>query len=334
MPTTIEATNAFYGAVDRARRAPSILNTQPWRWRIGSSRMRLYADRARQIRSIDPDGRMLIVSCGATLHHARVALSALGFDVLVERFEEPTEPDLLATVQVVGRHEPAPKDIQNLRDIRARHSDRRPFVANVPVPAQTMDRLTRAAAAEDAWLYRLGPTQTPVLAVAEEGAAAAEEQMPEYQADLEIWTNRSRRDGDGVRPEAVTAQMPRRVAVRNFAPGGETLLEPGFGDDQFTEFLVVVTQADGPVQWLRAGEATSATWLTATGAGLVASAMSDVIEIPVARALVQRMLDPPGFAQLVLRVAVDMQPTPAPNTPRRAVDEVADTGPDLPETDA
>jgi hypothetical protein len=38
--------------------APSILNTQPWRWRIGGDVAELRADRDRQVQSIDPDGRL------------------------------------------------------------------------------------------------------------------------------------------------------------------------------------------------------------------------------------------------------------------------------------
>jgi hypothetical protein len=321
MRTTSVMIEALRGAVERAQRAPSLLNTQPWRWRIGDDRIWLYADRSRQIRSIDPYGRLLMVSCGAALHHLRVALSGLGVDVEVDRFPDQMVPDLIATVRAVDHHEPQSQDIQGLRNIRDRHTDRRPFVANVPITDEAMGCLTQAVEAEHAWLYRLTDEDVPELAVAAERAAAVEGQMPAYQAELAAWTNRPRGQGDGVPPESVTAQVPRRVAVREFEPEREKLLAPGFGDDRFAEFLVVATPADGPEEWLAAGEATSAAWLTATGAGLVMSVMSDVVEIPVARALIRRLVDPPGDPQLVLRVGFDMQPTPPPKTPRRAVRE-------------
>jgi hypothetical protein len=155
-------------------------------------------------------------------------------------------------------------------------------------------------------------------------AADAEANMDDYQADLDEWTHRPRGRGDGVPAESVTAQVPRRVRLRDFAPGRETLLDPGFGDDRFTEFLILVTSSDTPQHWLRAGEATSATWLAATAAGLVVSVISDTIEIADARAILRGLLHPDGYPQLVLRVGVDMQPQLPSRSPRRPTADVID----------
>jgi hypothetical protein len=57
--------------------APSIHNTQPWRWRVSGPTLELWAVRDRQLAVVDPEGRMLAVSCGAALHHPRVALAAV-----------------------------------------------------------------------------------------------------------------------------------------------------------------------------------------------------------------------------------------------------------------
>ena len=46
-------------AAEVAGKAPSILNTQPWRWVVRDGVARLYADRSRQLRALDPDGRLL-----------------------------------------------------------------------------------------------------------------------------------------------------------------------------------------------------------------------------------------------------------------------------------
>src|SRR4051794_37008099 len=79
-----------------ARRAPSIMNSQPWRWRVHGRTLDLRADRSRQIATLDPDTRMLTVSCGAALHHARTALAGEGVRTRVEYLPDPTDPDLLA----------------------------------------------------------------------------------------------------------------------------------------------------------------------------------------------------------------------------------------------
>jgi hypothetical protein len=67
-------------AVEHALRAPSVHNTQPWRWRIDTADgvVELYADRGRRLSATDPDGRDLLISCGAALDHLVVALAHAG----------------------------------------------------------------------------------------------------------------------------------------------------------------------------------------------------------------------------------------------------------------
>ena len=74
-----------------ALRAPSVHNTQPWRWRLGDDAVQLHADRGRHLVATDPDGRDLVLSCGAALHHLLVALAAQGVEVEVDRLPDPED---------------------------------------------------------------------------------------------------------------------------------------------------------------------------------------------------------------------------------------------------
>ena len=58
-----------------ATQAPSVHNSQPWRWRVGSESLHLYADLSRHLPRTDPDCREMLVSCGAALHHCTTAPS-------------------------------------------------------------------------------------------------------------------------------------------------------------------------------------------------------------------------------------------------------------------
>src|SRR3954447_4510385 len=102
MDTATDANRALAEAARAAGRAPSIHNTQPWRWQIRDGVADLYAERTRQLRESDPDGRMLITSCGAALHHACVALAAEGYTPDVTPMPDPDQPDLLARVTVAA----------------------------------------------------------------------------------------------------------------------------------------------------------------------------------------------------------------------------------------
>jgi hypothetical protein len=78
-------------ALESAVRAPSVYNSQPWRWRAGAtSGVDLFADPDRHLVTVDAAGRDLLLSCGAALHHLVVALAGQGWSTQVERFPDPT----------------------------------------------------------------------------------------------------------------------------------------------------------------------------------------------------------------------------------------------------
>lgn len=64
--------------VRAASLAPSIHNTQPWRWVRAGGGLDLYADPGRQLTVADPAARQLLLSCGAALLNARLAIRGLG----------------------------------------------------------------------------------------------------------------------------------------------------------------------------------------------------------------------------------------------------------------
>jgi hypothetical protein len=125
-------------AVERALRAPSLANTQPWRWRIGENSIELHADWDRQLTSTDPDRRDLIISCGAALHHLRVALAALGWSSSTRPLPDPENAAHLATVYP-GQERADWQDAGLASAIERRRTDRRHLSAR-PVPPRPCRR--------------------------------------------------------------------------------------------------------------------------------------------------------------------------------------------------
>jgi nitroreductase len=309
-----------------AAAAPSLLNTQPWRWRITGDTAELRPDRSRQTVALDPDGRLLTLSCGIALHHAQIALAADGVEVDVAYLPDDTDPDLLATITCRGFTVHAPPDAQRLRRaIALRHTDRRPF-ADRPVPADAIDRLRTAAEAKGGHLFYPPPRDLVTLTVAAGHAAAAELADPAYRAALADWVYRHS-GADGVPPATTVPMAARPVPVRDFTATGRertTLHDPLLLADRFACYAVVFTDGDLPRDWITAGETVSAILLTATAEGLATSLISDLVEVPSSRALLRDLLCGIGHPAIVVRVGVPAGGTPPPSAPRRPASDTVE----------
>ncbi|MDG6110136.1 nitroreductase [Dactylosporangium aurantiacum] len=312
------ASRLLAGAAVTAVRAPSIWNTQPWHWRIAHDTAELRADRDRQLRSIDPDGRLLTISCGAALHHACVALRAAGAAVAVERLPDGDDPDLLAVLRYGGTLDWSPMAQRLRRAITVRRSDRRPF-ADEPVPEHRIDRLRDAARRAGADLHVVRPQELTTLSVAAGHAAAAERTDPVYRAELAAWTGARLEGGEGVPLDTVAPVGARPVPVRDFTGDdpGPSIYSGIDVADRNARYGVIVIDADEPAGWLVAGEALSAVLLTATDEGLATSAMSDLVEDNAARAMLRRMLGSVGQPAIGVRVGVPGHGAAPPQAPRR-----------------
>ena len=145
-----------------AVRAPSVLNTQPWRWELGGNKSELWIERARQLPGLDPGGRLLVLSCGVARGQGLTALRAGGYEGEVQRLPDPLRPDLVAEVRCGPACEP---DRERYDAIYTRRTDRRPLSAAPPAP-EHVDALRAAAERHGVHVHLLTEEQVPVLASA------------------------------------------------------------------------------------------------------------------------------------------------------------------------
>jgi hypothetical protein len=323
--TTVDRTigEALIAAAAAAGHAPTILNTQPWRWRVESDQLLLFAERSRRLPVTDPQGRLLRISCGAALHHARTALAASGWSAHVTRLPDSDQPDLLAIVTVTG---PAPVSEAATRlaeAIPVRHTDRRP-VSQTPVPDAHLNAIAAAARAE-ADLHILTPGQVLDLAAAVDRAAAVQADDERVAAELAYWTSTSAPTGTGI-PAGVLPDRRAQTTVPGRDFGRTGTLHVGSGHDRAAVYALLFGAADNPVSWLRSGEALSAAWLTATTLGVSVVPLSDVIEVSYTRQTLRRLLAGLGRPHLVLRLGIaDTEPAGYVHTPRLATTPVEAT---------
>jgi nitroreductase len=311
-----EAVAVLDGAARASLHAPSVFNTQPWRWRIDGDVMELSAVPDRALPGTDRDGRLLLLSCGAALHHARTALAAAGWAAQVVRLPEQDRPDLLARLRL-GKQIPAdPEAVMMAGAMTRRRSDRRAF-GDREVSAEALTRLRRFVESEGAFLHVVRPDQIAMVAAATEVAAKAEIDDPRYRDELRTWTSRPEWTGDGVPPATAVEPGLRRVPVRDYVPGGQAGLTAGPAVDKGAAFVIVFGRSDQPIDVLRGGEAMSALLLKATAEGLATAPLSDSIEVEWPRHLLRGLLADLGEPYLVVRLGYRASTEPLPPTPRR-----------------
>ena len=313
-------------ALALAVRAPSVHNSQPWRWWVGDRTVHLYADRERQLPGTDPDGRDLLLSCGAALHHLRIGFAALGWRATVHRVPNPDEPDHLAAVEP-HRHEPAPAEIALAAAIPRRRTDRRRY-SSWPVPRGYLDDMAMRVADEGTVLRVADGASRDHLARAIREAVQAHAADPEYRMELAAWSGRHE-SSDGVPAANAPApeEDPGALPGRLFAEGHLAQPAGATGQDDDTVLAVISTASDDPMSRLRAGEATSAALLTATTAGLASCPLTELLDVAGTREYVRTHVTEDSFPHMVIRLGwAPVNADPLPATRRRAIDELADPG--------
>jgi nitroreductase len=314
-------TEALYKAAAAAGHAPSIHNTQPWRWRLTGDTMDLFAERSRMLDVTDPDGRLATLSCGAALHHARIALAAHGWRAAVRRLPDPADPDHLASLHVEGPAPIGPDTERRAQNIRLRHTERRPVTGD-PVRADELRALTEAVESQGTWLHLLRPEQIFDLAAATSQAQGVESAETQWRQELTRWTDGGRSPGTGVPDGVIPRATPATTLPgRDFGRHGD--LPVGNGHDRSAAFAVLYGPADGPIDWLHAGEALSALWLVAVEMEVSVLPLSAPIEVIVAREAVRRLLSDLGHPYLALRLGHRLPDNAdIPRTPRLPADQI------------
>ena len=136
--------------IDMAARAPSVHNSQPWRFRIGPSTIEFYCDKQRKLRT-DILGREMLISCGAALFGLRLGVRSLGYLPVVQLLPDPARPWLVARVGIGAPASLTGEECRMLEAVPHRHTHRGPFEPG-PLPDGLLRGLRDDALAEGATL--------------------------------------------------------------------------------------------------------------------------------------------------------------------------------------
>ena len=281
--------------VAAATRAPSIHNTQPWRFTAAPDRLDVFLDRERALPVVDPTTRQQVISCGSAVEFAVVALSAAGFDSAVELLADDADPDRLATIRMTGSREPTDQDRTLAEAIEQRHTVRAAFQPKA-VPVELVDRLQQETARYGGWLKPITRSEEEVATVFLISRAEEMEQNdPAYRAELEAWVRTDPGAADGVPVDAVPSGDPRarpsNWLIRDFVADqreSDPFLEPVDPDApppdvERPTVVLMGTDGDDRYAWLLAGRALGRVLLRATDAGVAASPLTQALDWPATR---------------------------------------------------
>jgi nitroreductase len=298
--------------IEVAARAPSVHNTQPWRFRVSQHVIELYPDTSRQLLE-DPAGREMLISCGAALYGLRLGIRSLGYLPEVAAFPEPSQRRLLARVRL-GPAAPITSDERRmLQAAPRRHTHRGPFEPG-PLPDGLLARLQHDVTSEGATLsvIEAGPRYqmlVSILAAWRRGQDLYPTSRAGLQsrAEAERWTREAGCQArDGVPADAFSAAAgnePGRLPQRDFDLGrGWGLLPSGGPPAPVT--AVLVTSGDGEQDWLRAGQGLQRLLLRAASQWVFANLQTQPLQVTSVRAQIRSGLVLPGSPQLLLQLGV------------------------------
>jgi nitroreductase len=284
-----------------AVRAPSLHNSQPWRFRRDGETIEVLLDAARVPPHGDPTGRLSRIACGAAAFNLALGLAVRGRPATIR----PTTDDLVvARLTPAPPRPPTPAQQRLYRALPRRHSNRYPF-DDTPVPAVLREALVRAAGDEGGRLDLLaGPSEVDAVAALVAEADEALCRDPAYRAEVRV-------PPGSAGPAPAPTELLRRRDFGGTAGARRYETDPLVG--------VLSGPGDRRDDAVRAGVALQRVLLTATAERLAVSMFSQPVEVPAIRERLRIHTGHVHPPQLLLRFGYA---APLAPTARRPVPEV------------
>jgi hypothetical protein len=325
MPATTVDTEVIRDAVRLACRAPSLHNSQPWRWVVEGATVSLFADPGRVVRATDSSGREVLIACGAILDHFRVAMAAAGFATHVERFPNPNNRLHVASIDFTPMDFVTDGHRQRANAILLRRTDRLPFAA--PADWDSFEaELRDIGMSNDVRLDVVPDDLRPQLAEASALTESLRLYDSSYHAELDWWTAPFEAFEGIPHSALVSAAESDRVEIGRVFPVTHHRQRRLEVDEDRAKVLVLSTYDNTRDSVLRCGETLSAVLIDATMVGLATCTLTHITEVPASREILAGLIDQSSQGitpQVLIRVGLtpSIEDVPPP-TPRRPIGEV------------
>jgi nitroreductase len=277
--------------------AASPHNTQPWLFKITSSRIELHIDTSRNVGALDPFLREEHIGIGCALENLVLAAAANGYRASAtllpgELGPIPVEPktELLASVDLV----PGIRQQSELYDaIPQRHTNRAAYDALRPIPPQFIDTLSHLAGDEPdvrIFLFSADADRKKIVQI----SSAANDEIysdPEVNRGSEHWIRIQWSDvqkyRDGLTIDAF-GMPPRAVAIAKMMPlwmlkwAGSRGGKNGYAEHMLSAPLIGIIAVQDRYDrghCLRVGRIWQRAHLLATARGLAGRPCNEAVEM-------------------------------------------------------
>jgi nitroreductase len=284
--------------------APSMHNTQPWRFEVHGPTVDVLLDEERTLPFEDVSGRAAHLGVGAAVFNLRVAAAVLGHESRIATHPDPARPEIKARVYLAGRGTPIPELSCLYGEVSQRHTYRGPLLDH-PIHPSVRRELDEAARAEAAELHWLDPTAVSGLGALLRQTDIEDRADEDRRQERETWIGGDR-SADGIPERALGPQPVRQSFVRDLSAGFDSTHRSQAVFETAPVIVVLSTRDEDVDAWIRAGSALQRVLLVATSYSLTASFLDQLLERPAPRAQVRHLIGG-RWPQMVLRMGYPAQ---------------------------
>jgi nitroreductase len=307
MNTTAVLTDDEVGILLAAAvQAPSIHNTQPWRFEVQGPVIDVLLDEERTLAVADPVGRAARIGIGAAVFNLRVAAGMLGHESRGVPNPDPMLPQVAARLFLAARTSPVPDLSRLYGEVGRRHTYRGPLLSR-SVPPNVLHKLDEAAHAEGADLHWLGPAEVTELGSMLRRADSDDLHDEDRLHERLQWIGGDR-PADGIPANALGPLPARHSLVRDLSAGFDSAQRSRAVYEPDPTIAVLSTPDEDTAAWVRAGLALQRVLLVATTYDLAASFLNQVIERTEPRYQLRDLIGDHSWPQMVIRIGYPAQP--------------------------
>lgn len=310
-------------AIRLASRAPSIYNSQPWRWELSGSTLHLYARRERGVSSTDPTGRELTICLGVVLGHLQMVMEGFGWRCATTVLPDPNHSEHIA--EIMFRRSPSITEGQRhrLESIAVRRTDRLPMT-----PPPDWDRffsnLHAILEPSEVVLDVVRDAGRTTLVEASVQAASNRAYDSRYNAEMTWWSHRDEQSSDGIADSAlVTAAEYGRVGLAREFPAVDRPQRHMTVEVDAARVIILSTISDDIRDVIACGRVLSTVLIEATCVGYATCTVSHVTENSLSRSMIGSLTTGTALPQVLVRVGMTSDDTTPEQTHRRGTDDIS-----------